>query len=119
MKPNSELNKILTGLMDTNESTNYSRLEDINEFKEFFCYYLQKVKRVSDDDLDESFRRWCDQLSRGRAPSEVRRNVVFSLWIHCNLKQVHIARLVGVSTRTIRRDMRALHKEFGQSGHQF
>ena len=95
----------------------YSQLKDIQNFKEFFCEYLQKIKWITEDNLDESFLRWCDQLSHGRAPPEVRRIAVFSLWIHCNLKQIHIAKLLGVSTRTIRRDMRILHSEFGKSGH--
>ncbi|PBO84885.1 MAG: hypothetical protein COA77_07290 [Thaumarchaeota archaeon] len=91
-------------------------LQDISCFKQFFCKYLQEQRHVKDDDLDESFRRWCNQLSSGRAPLEVRRIVVFSLWIHCSLKQIHIARLLGVSTRTIRRDQRAIHHEIGKSG---
>ena len=80
---------------------------------------MKKIISVTDDNLDESFLRWCDQLSHGRAPLEVRRIAVFSLWIHCGLKQIHIAQLLGVSTRTIRRDMRALHNEFGKSGHYY
>ncbi|MGY5151748.1 MAG: DeoR family transcriptional regulator [Candidatus Nitrosopumilus sp. bin_6a] len=102
-----------------NYISKYTKLKDIQYFKQFFCDYLQKVEYVSDDNLDESFLRWCDQLSHGRAPLEVRRIAMFSLWIHCNLKQVHIAQLLGVSTRTIRRDMRALHKEIGKSGHYY
>ena len=97
----------------------HSQLKEIQHFKVFFCDYLKKIMSVTDNNLDESFLRWCDQLSRGRAPLEVRRIAVFSLWIHCGLKQNHIARLLGVSTRTIRRDMRALHNEFGKRGHLY
>jgi hypothetical protein len=95
----------------------YDKLKDIQAFKTFFCDYLQKVEFVTDDNLDESFLQWCDQLSHGRVPAQIRRIAVFSLWIHCRLKQIHIARLLGVSTRTIRRDMRVLHNEYGKSGH--
>lgn len=97
----------------------HHQLKDIQYFKQFFCDYLQKIKWITDDNLDENFRIWCNQLSNGRAPLEIRRIAVFSLWIHCSLKQIHIARLLGVSTRTIRRDMRAIHKDMIQSGHQY
>jgi len=97
----------------------HQQLKNIESFKRFFCEYLQKINFVTNNILDESFLRWCDQLSHGRAPAEIRRIAVFSLWIHCNLKQIHIARLLGVSTRTIRRDMRALHDEYGKSGHLY
>ena len=102
-----------------NNGLEYYQLKEIHHFKEFFCEYLQKIKWIIDDNLDESFLRWCEQLSHGRAPPEVRRIAVFSLWIHCGLRQIHIAQLLGVSTRTIRRDMRTLHNEFGKSGHLY
>lgn len=113
----NELTDIGKNYFQSNYVSKYHKLKDISSFKQFFCDYLQKVEYVTDDNLDESFRTWCDQLSSGRVPFEVRRIAVFSLWIHCSLKQIHIAQLLGVSTRTIRRDMRALYKEIGKSGH--
>ena len=86
-------------------------LQDIPCFKQFFCDYLQKMEWVTDDNLNESFRRWCNQLSKGRAFPEVRRIAVYVLWFHCELKQYHIARLLNMSTRTIRRDMQELEKQ--------
>lgn len=102
-----------------NYVSEHHELKDIQCFKEFFCEYLQKVNWVTSKDLEESFLRWCNQLSHGRTSLEVRRIAVFSLWIHCGLRQIHIARLLGVSTRTIRRDMRVIHNEFGKSGHLY
>lgn len=86
-------------------------LQDIPCFKQFFCEFLQEKWHITDDDLDESFRRWCNQLSSGRAFPDVRRYALYGLWFCCKLKQYHIARLLGVSTRTIRRDMRVIEKQ--------
>jgi len=86
-------------------------LKDIQCFKQFFCHYLQNTIHVSDNDLDESFKRWCDQLSKNRAFPEVRKIAVYALWFRCDLKQYHIAQLLGASTRTIRRDLRELEKQ--------
>jgi len=115
----NDLEGIGKNYFQKNYVSEHHRLKDIQYFKEFFCEYLQKIKWITEDSLDESFLRWCDQLSHGRAPLEVRRIAVFSLWIHCGLKQIHIAKLLGVSTRTIRRDMRILHNEFGKRGHLY
>ena len=100
----SPLNQILTGYLRENNYTNYLSLEEIPLFKEFFCDYLQKLQNISEDNIDESFRRWCNQLSRNRAFPEVRKFAVYILWLNCELRQYHIAQLLGVSTRTIRRD---------------
>ncbi len=63
------------------------------------------------DNLDIVFRKWCAQLSSGRVYSEIRKFAVYILWYRCELKQYHIALLLGVSTRTIRRDMRVIEKQ--------
>ena len=86
-------------------------LHDIPCFKQFFCEYLQEKEHITVEKLDEVFRRWCRQLSSGRIFPEARRYAVYGLWFRCELKQYHIARLLGVSTRTIRRDMRTIEKE--------
>ena len=86
-------------------------LQDIQCFKQFFCEYLQEQRHITDDNVNESFRRWCNQLSNGRAFPEARRFAVYALWFRCELKQYHIAKLLGVCTRTIRRDMRELEKK--------
>jgi hypothetical protein len=86
-------------------------LKDIQYFKQFFCQYLQKIQWITDDDLDESFGRWCRQLSSGRAFPEIRRVAVYVLWFHCRLRQYHIAKLLNMSTRQIRRDMREIEKQ--------
>ncbi len=107
----SQLNQILVGYLKIDESINYLKLEDILQFKQFFCEYLHKHQYITDDNLDESFRRWCHQFSTGRAFPEARRFAVYILWFLCELKQYHIAPLLGVSTRTIRRDMRVIEKQ--------
>jgi len=106
----SQLDQVLTGYLNNNY-TNYLSLEDITQFKQFFCKFLQEQWHITDDNLDESFRRWCRQLSSGRAFPEARRYAVYGLWFRCKLKQHHIARLLGVSARTIRRDMRIIEKQ--------
>ena len=109
MKP--QLTQILTSYLEANNSTDYLTLEEISIFRQFFCTYLQDQLHIAKDQLDGSFRRWCRQLSSGRAFPEARRFVVYILWYRCELKQYHIARLLGVSTRTIRRDMRIIEKQ--------
>jgi len=86
-------------------------LQDIPCFKQFFCEYLKERQHITEDNLNESFRRWCNQLSSGRAFPEARRFAVYTLWFHCELKQYHIAKLLRVCTRTIRRDMRDLERQ--------
>ena len=86
-------------------------LQDIPHFKQSFCQFLQELRHDSDDNLDESFRRWCRQLSTGRAFPEARRVAVYVLWFYCKLKQYHIAKLLNMSTRQIRRDMREIEKQ--------
>jgi|GEM_PF-3348002 len=105
----SPLNQILIGYMKENY-VDYSTLENIPRFKESFCQFLQEL-RPDSDNLDESFRRWCNQLSKGRAFPEARRVAVYVLWFHCKLRQYHIAKLLNMSTRTIRRDMRIIEKQ--------
>ncbi|MHA7648076.1 DeoR family transcriptional regulator [Nitrosopumilus sp. S4] len=86
-------------------------LEDIPNFKQFFCKYLLEKQHITEDNLEESFRRWCRQLSSGRAFPDIRRFAVYILWYSCELRQYHIARLLAVSTRTIRRDLRVIEKQ--------
>jgi len=86
-------------------------LENIEPFREFFQQYLQRAWKVTDTHLEESFQRWCRNLSKGTSFHDARKVAVYSLWIQCELKQYHIARLLNVSTRTIRRDMRELEKK--------
>ena len=106
----SPLNQILTGYLKE-DYVNYLTLEDIAQFKQSFCKYLQEQLHITEDNLDESFRRWCRQLSVGRAFPEARRFAVYGLWFRCELKQYHIALLLGVNTRTIRRDKRELERQ--------
>jgi len=105
----SQLNQILIGYMKE-DYVDYTTLENIPRFKQHFCQFLQDLKHDSDN-LDESFRRWCIQLSKGRAFPEARRVAVYVLWFHCKLKQYHIAKLLNMSTRQIRRDMREIEKQ--------
>lgn len=107
----SQLNQILAGYLKIDESINYLTLEDIPQFKQFFCEYLQERQHITEDNLDESFRRWCRQLGSGRAFPEARRFAVYTLWFRCELRQYHIARLLGVNTRTVRRDMRVIEEQ--------
>jgi len=107
----SQLNQILANYLNADKYTNYLTLEDIPQFKQFFCEYLQEQRHITNDNVDESFRRWCKQLSSGRAHHEIRKYAVYGLWYRCELKQYHIAKLLGVSTRTIRRDMRELESQ--------
>jgi len=107
----SPLNQILIGYLKENNYVHYLALEDIPQFKQSFCQFLQESRSVSDDNVNESFKRWCNQLSKGRAFPEVRRIAVYVLWFHCELKQYHIAQLLNMSTRTIRRDMRIIEKQ--------
>ena len=106
----SQLNQILSGYLKE-DFVNYSSLENIPCFKQSFCKFLQESKHVTEGNLDESFRRWCMQLSKGRAFPEARRVAVYVLWFHCKLKQYHIAKLLNMSPRTIRRDMRIIEKQ--------
>jgi len=105
----SQLNQILIGYMKEGY-VDYSTLENIPRFKQYFCQFLQELRHDSDN-LDESFRRWCIQLSKGRAFPEARRVAVYVLWFYCKLKQYHIAKLLNMSTRQIRRDMREIEKQ--------
>jgi hypothetical protein len=107
----SPLNQILVNYLKVDEHSNYLTLESIPQFKQFFCEYLQEHLHIINDNLDESFMRWCRQLHSGRVFPEARRFAVYTLWFRCELKQYHIARLLGVSTRTIRRDMRVIEKQ--------
>ena len=106
----SQLNKILTGYLKANESTNYSVLEEIPQFREYFLDYLRTIWKTSDENLETRYRKCCRELSSGRAWKEMRQGAVYGLWFRCNLKQYQIAKLLGVSTRTIRRDMRSLEE---------
>ena len=106
----SQLNQILTRYCETYPA-DYLTLENIPYFKQSFCQFLQELIHDSDDNLDESFSRWCRQLSKGRAFPEARRIAVYVLWFHCKLKQYHIAKLLNMSIRQIRRDMREIEKQ--------
>jgi len=106
----SELHKILTGYLKANESANYSVLEEVPQFREYFLDHLRTIWKTSEENLETRYRKCCRDLSRGRAWKEMRRGAVYGLWIRCNLKQYQIAKLVGVSSRTIRRDMRSLEE---------
>jgi len=107
----TQLTHILNGYLKIDKSINYLRLEDIPQFKQFFCEYLQEKEHITAENLDGVFERWCRQLSSGRAFPDIRRFAVYGLWFRCELKKYHIARLLGVSTRTIRRDMRVIEKQ--------
>ncbi len=107
----SQLHKILTGYLKANESTHYSSLEEIPQFREFFLDHLRTVWKTSEENLETRYRKCCRDLSRGRAWKEMRRGAVYGLWIKCNLKQYQIAKLLSASTRTIRRDIRDLEKQ--------
>jgi hypothetical protein len=104
------LNQTLIGYLKE-DYVDYLELENIPCFKQSFCQFLQELRHDFDDNLDESFRRWCNQLSKGRAFPEVRRVAVYVLWFYCKLKQYHIAKLLNMSTRQIRRDMREIEKQ--------
>ena len=106
----SHLNQILTGYLKE-DYVNYLKLEDIAQFKQSFCKYLQEQLHITEDNLDESYGRWCRQLSSGRSFQETRRFAVYILWYRCEFKQYSIAQLLGVSNRTIRRDMRVIEKQ--------
>jgi hypothetical protein len=107
----SHLNQILVEHLNENNSVNYLSLQNIAQFKQSFCKYLQEQLHITEDNLDESYRRWCNQLSSGRSFQETRRFAVYILWYRCEFKQYSIAQLLGVSTRTIRRDMRVIEKQ--------
>ena len=104
----SELHKILTGYLKVNESTNYSVLEEIPQFREFFLDHLRTIWNTPDENLETRYRKCCRELSSGRAWKEMRQGAVYGLLFRCNLKQYQIAKILNVSTRTIRRDMRYL-----------
>jgi len=106
----SQLHKTLTGYLKVNESTNYSVLEEVPQFREFFLDHLRTVWKTPDENLETRYRKCCRELSSGRAWKEMRQGAVYGLWIRCNLKQYQIAKLLGVSTRTIRRDMKYLEE---------
>lgn len=104
----SHLDQILTRYLY--EKPDKLSLENIPQFKEFFCQFLLKFRYANESNIEESFRRWCSQLSSGRAFPDARRFAVYILRFHCDLKQLRIAYLLGVSTRTIRRDMRVIEQ---------
>ena len=106
----SQLDQILTSYFKE-DYVNFQSLEEIPCFKQSFCQFLQELRYTSHDNLEESFKRWCMQLSKGRAFPEARRLAVYVLWFHCELKQYHIAKLLNKSTRTIRRDMRMIESQ--------
>ena len=106
----SQLHKILTGYLKVNESTNYSVLEEIPQFREFFLDHLRTIWKTPDANLETRYRKCCRELSSGRAWKEMRQGAVYGLWIRCNLKQYQIAKLLNVNVRTIRRDMRSLEE---------
>ena len=106
----SPLNQILTNYLNEYH-IEYLSLEEIPQFKEEFCQFLLKQNSITRDNVNESFKRWCNQLSKGRAFPDARRFAVYILWFHCELKQYQIAHLLGVSTRTIRRDMSKIEKQ--------
>jgi len=67
MELNSELNKILTRLMSTNESANYSTLEDIPCFRKYFLNHLRMIWKTSEENLETRYKKWCKDLREGRA----------------------------------------------------
>jgi len=93
------------------EKISLPKLEDIPCFREFFKEYLQKVWKVPNDQLEESFERWCQNLAVGKVWPEVRLAAVYGLWVRCNFKQYEMANMLNVSIRTIRRDIRKLEKQ--------
>ena len=107
----SQLNQILTEYLKVNESTDYSVLENIPQFKEFFLDYLRTIWKTSDENLKARYRKCCRDLSNGRAWKEMRQGAVYGLWIRCNLKQYQIAKLLNVSVRTIGRDVKYLEEQ--------
>ena len=107
----SQLNQILIGYMKTNNITNYSALENIPQFKEFFLDHLQTIWKISDENLETRYKKCCRDLSNGNAWTEIRRGAVYGLWLRCELKQYQIAKLLGVSVRTIGRDVKFLEEQ--------
>lgn len=110
----SQLNQILTRYLKTNDATNYSVLENIPQFREFFLDHLRTIWKTSEENLETRFRICCRDLSRGKAWKEMRLGAVYGLWFRCNLKQYQIAKLLNVNVRTIRRDMRELEEQILQ-----
>jgi len=107
----SDLDQILRTYLNSNESGNYSKLENIPKFREYFLEHLRTIWKVSEENLERRFKICCRDLSLGKAWKEMRLGAVYGLWIKCNLKQYQIARLLGVNVRTIRRDMRELEEQ--------
>lgn len=107
----SQLNQILIGYMKTNDTTNYSALENIPQFKEFFLDHLQTIWKTSDENLEIRYKKCCRDLSNGNAWKEMRQGAVYGLWLRCGLKQYQMAKLLGVSVRTIGRDVKYLEEQ--------
>ena len=105
----SSLDQILVKYLKTNDIV-YSTLDDVPRFREYFLDHLRVIWKTSEENLEARYKKYCKNLSEGRAWIEVRRGAVYGLWIHCDLKQYQIAKLVSVSIRTIRRDMRYLEQ---------
>ncbi|MGI0057672.1 MAG: DeoR family transcriptional regulator [Nitrosarchaeum sp.] len=109
MNSNSELNQILVKYLKQ-DPTAYSTLDDIPHFREYFINYIQVVWKTSKENLEMRYKRWCKALSEGDAWREVRQGAVYGLLYHCDLKQYQIAKLLNVSVRTIRRDLRYMQQ---------
>ncbi|EGP93348.1 DeoR family transcriptional regulator [Nitrosarchaeum koreense] len=106
----SSLNQILVKYLKTNH-TQYATLDDVPRFREYFLNYLQVIWKTPEENLEIRYKNTCKSLSEGKAMRDIRLGAVYGLIFHCNVKQYQIAHLVGVSVRTIRRDMNYLHKQ--------
>ena len=109
MKSNTELNQILTRYLKSNTST-YATLDDVPHFREYFFNYIKVIWKTPKEKVVVRYKRWCKALNEGDTWKEVRQGAVYGLLFHCELKQCEIAKLLNVSTRTIRRDMRYLEQ---------
>lgn len=105
----SSLNQILVKYLKTNQ-VQYATLDEVPYFREYFLNYLQVIWKTPTEYLETRYKNTCISLSKGTAMRDIRLGAVYGLMFHCNVKQYQIAHLVGVSVRTIRRDMNYIHK---------
>ncbi len=88
----------------------YSTLDDVPHFRAYFLHYLLVIWKTPKENLEIRYKRCCKALSEGDRWTGMRKPAVYGLRFYCKLKQYQIAKLLHVSTRTIRRDMRFLEE---------
>lgn len=87
--------------------TNLPKLEYIPVINVGLRHYLLEYMHVPQETLETSFINWCKNLSEGNGFPDMRRFVVYAL-LGAEYTQYQISEMLGVSLRTIGRDVRLI-----------